>query len=98
MSLRCIRVNLIIGTTMDRGVNRSSGKDGARMIVVPWWNANFDYVLPRQASVHNLYYSALYFYACALSFKELNYPDLMSLTSITGSCSLLCYRIIVEVE
>jgi hypothetical protein len=29
---------------MDRGVNRSSGKDGARIIVVSWWNANFDYV------------------------------------------------------
>jgi hypothetical protein len=27
--------------TMDRGVNRSSGKDGAQMIVVSWWNANF---------------------------------------------------------
>jgi hypothetical protein len=46
---------------MDRGVNRSSGKDGARMIMVSWWNANFDYVLRRQAPVHNPYYSALYF-------------------------------------
>jgi hypothetical protein len=46
---------------MDREVIWSSRKDGALMIVVPWWNANFDYILPRQAPVHNPYYSALYF-------------------------------------
>jgi hypothetical protein len=32
----------------------------------------FGYILLRQAQIHNLYYSALLFYACALSFKELN--------------------------
>ena len=32
----------------------------------------FGYILPRQALVHNPYYFALLFYACALSFKELN--------------------------
>jgi hypothetical protein len=32
----------------------------------------FNIYLPRQAPVHNPYYSALYFYACALSLKELN--------------------------
>ena len=45
-------------------------------------------------------------YICALSFKELNETHLhiyiylypMSLTSMTGSCRLLCYRTPVEVE
>ena len=43
-------------------------------------------------------------YICALSFKELNETHLhiylypMSLTSIIGSCRLLCYRSPVEVK
>ena len=59
----------------------------------------FGYILPRQAPVHNPYYSALLSYACALSFKELNenhlhiYPYPMSPTSMSGLCRLLCYRI-----
>ena len=46
--------------------------------MVPWWSCHHDgmltfgYILPRQAPVHNPYYSILLFYACALSFKELN--------------------------
>ena len=31
---------IIIGTMMDRGVDRSSRKDGALVIVLPRWNAN----------------------------------------------------------
>jgi hypothetical protein len=44
------------------------------------------------------------FNAYALSLKELNethlhiYPYPMGLTSMIGSCSVLCYRIPVEVE
>jgi hypothetical protein len=51
--------------------------------MVPWglWHDDgiltFDYILSRQAPVHNPYYSALYFYACALSFKELNENHLL---------------------
>ena len=43
-------------------------------------------------------------YICALRFKELNETHLhiylypMNLTSMTGSCRLLCYRTPVEVE
>ena len=81
---------------MDRGDDQSSRNDGALVIVSLRWNANFW-----------LFYTL--FYTCALSFKELNethfiyiylyiylYP--MSLTSMTGSCRLLCYRTPVEVE
>jgi hypothetical protein len=32
----------------------------------------FGYILLKQAQMHNPYYYALLFYACALSFKELN--------------------------
>jgi hypothetical protein len=42
------------------GVIWRSGKDGASMIVSRW-NANFCYILSRQALVHNPYYSAFYF-------------------------------------
>jgi hypothetical protein len=57
---------------MDCGVVWSNRNDGAMMIVSHRWNANFGYILSRQAPVHNLYYFALLFYVCALSFKELN--------------------------
>jgi hypothetical protein len=46
---------------MDHGVDRSSEKDGALRIASLRWNANFGHILPRQALVHNPYYSALYF-------------------------------------
>ena len=32
---------IIMGTTMDHGVDWSSGKDDALMIMSLWWNANF---------------------------------------------------------
>jgi hypothetical protein len=97
--------DVIIGISMDRGVNWSGGNDGALMIVSHRWNANL-VILPRQAPVHNPYYSALLFYACALSLKELNETHLyiyiyiypISLTSMIGSCSVLCYMILVEAE
>ena len=81
---------------MDRGVNQKSRKDGALVTVSPRWNANPWLYLPRQAPVHNPYYFALLFYACALIFKVLNekqlhiYPYPMSPTSMLGSCRLLC--------
>jgi hypothetical protein len=52
---------ILIGATVDRGVNRNGKKDGAVMIESSGWNANLVIVLPRQAPVHNSYYSALYF-------------------------------------
>ena len=62
-----------------------------------------DYTLPRQAPVHNPYFLQFKLYLC-IKFKELNETHLhiylypMSLTSMTGSCRLLCYRTPVEVE
>jgi hypothetical protein len=46
---------------MDREVIWSNRNDGAMMIMSHRWNANFGYILPRQAPVHNPYYFALYF-------------------------------------
>ena len=62
-----------------------------------------DYIFLKQAPVHNPTFCSLN-YICALSFKELNEAHLhiylypMSLTSMTGSCRLVCYRTSVEVE
>ena len=80
---------------MMRGVFYS---DDLRMQIL-----TFKYILPRQAPVHNPYFLQLN-YICALSFKELNETHLhiylypMSLTSMIGSCRLLCYRASVEIE
>ena len=77
---------------MDRGVDRKSRKDGALWLCRHDGILTFGYILPRLAPVHNPYYSALLFYACALSFKELNknhlhiYPYPMSPTSMSESC------------
>jgi hypothetical protein len=46
---------------MDREVIWSNRNDGAMIIMSHRWNANFGYILPRQAPVHNPYYFALYF-------------------------------------
>jgi hypothetical protein len=50
-----------MGTMMDREVIRSSGKDGGSLIVARDGMLTSSYILPRQDSVHNPYYSALYF-------------------------------------
>ena len=93
---------------MDFRVIWSSRKDGALVIVLPRWNANF-WLYLNQASpgAQPLLFCTL-FYICALSLKELNeihlhiyiyiYPYPMGLASMIGSCRLLCYRISVEVE
>jgi hypothetical protein len=52
-------MHITIGMTIDREVIWSSYKDGALMIVAPWWNANLGYILPRQFPMYNPYYSAL---------------------------------------
>ena len=35
-----VSMYIIIGTTMDHGVDQKSRKDGALVIVLPRWNAN----------------------------------------------------------
>ena len=93
---------------MDHGVIWSSRKDGALVIVLPRWNANFWlYLTQASPGAQPLIFYTL-FYACALSFEELNETHLhiyiyiyhypMSHTSMTGSCRLLCYRTPVEIK
>ena len=57
---------------MDRGVDQKSRKDGALVIVSPRWNANpWLYLVQASLGAEPLLFCTL-FYACALSFKELN--------------------------
>ena len=57
---------------MNHGVDRRSRKDGALMIVPPRWSANFWlYLTQASPGAKPLLFCTL-FYACALSFKELN--------------------------
>ena len=90
---------------MDRGDDRSSRRDGALVIVSPRWKANL--VISYPGKPRCITSIILHFILClCIKFKELDethlhiyiYPYPMSLTSMIGSCKLLCYRTPVEVE